>query len=79
MLVGNKVIVKSVGTVDYLKGEIILNTINITETVATNEIIEVLGQGHTYSTSESENQNNITGGIELHTHNATNATLDDSH
>ena len=36
-----KVIVKSVGTVDYLKGEIILNTINITETVAANEIIEI--------------------------------------
>ncbi len=30
-----------VGTVDYLKGEIILNTINITETVAANEIIEI--------------------------------------
>ena len=36
-----KVIVKSVGTVDYIKGEIILNTINITETVAANEIIEI--------------------------------------
>tara|TARA_B100001996_G_scaffold306713_1_gene247946 strand:+ start:241 stop:2286 length:2046 start_codon:yes stop_codon:yes gene_type:complete len=36
-----KVIVKSVGTVDYLKGEIILNTINITKTVAANDLIEI--------------------------------------
>jgi hypothetical protein len=35
------VILKSVGTVDYTNGEIIINTINITSTVAENEIIEV--------------------------------------
>ena len=32
---------KSVGTVDYKKGEILLNTIHITSTVATNNIIEI--------------------------------------
>jgi len=36
-----KVIVKSVGTVDYHKGEILLNTINITSTVADNDLIEI--------------------------------------
>tara|TARA_Y100001963_G_scaffold124705_1_gene175699 strand:+ start:7573 stop:9549 length:1977 start_codon:yes stop_codon:yes gene_type:complete len=36
-----KVILKSVGTVDYKKGEIILNTINITSTVATNDLVEI--------------------------------------
>mgnify|MGYP005744407315 CR=1 FL=1 len=36
-----RVIVKSVGTVDYAKGEILLNTINITETNADNDIIEI--------------------------------------
>ena len=33
--------VKSAGTVDYTKGEIIINTINITSTVADNGIIEI--------------------------------------
>ena len=37
----NAVILKSVGTVDYTNGEIIVNTINITSTVAENDIIEV--------------------------------------
>ena len=37
----NTVILKSVGTVNYTNGEIIVNTINITSTVAENEIIEV--------------------------------------
>ena len=32
---------KSVGTVDYKKGEILLNTIHITSTVATNNIVEI--------------------------------------
>ena len=36
-----KVILKSVGTVDYKKGEIILNTLNITSTVAKNDLIEI--------------------------------------
>ena len=36
-----RVIVKSIGTVDYKKGEILLNTINITETNAPNDIIEI--------------------------------------
>ena len=35
------VVVKSAGTVDYTKGEIILTTINITSTVKPNNIIEV--------------------------------------
>ena len=35
------VIQKEVGTVDYKKGEIILNTINITSTVASNNIVEI--------------------------------------
>ena len=33
--------VKSAGTVDYAKGEIILNTLNITSTTAANNIIEI--------------------------------------
>jgi hypothetical protein len=37
----NAVILKSVGTVDYTNGEIIVNTINITSTVAENDVIEV--------------------------------------
>jgi hypothetical protein len=37
----NQVVLKSIGTVDYTNGEIIVNTINITSTVADNEIIEV--------------------------------------
>ncbi len=36
-----KVVIKSVGTVDYKKGEILLNTVNITSTVAANNIIEI--------------------------------------
>jgi hypothetical protein len=36
-----RVIVKSAGTVDYLKGEIILGTINITATSLANDIIQV--------------------------------------
>ena len=36
-----RVIVKDAGVVDYKKGEVILNTINITSTVSTNNIIEV--------------------------------------
>ena len=35
------VIIKSAGTVDYDKGEIIINTLNITSTVAANNIIEI--------------------------------------
>ena len=35
------VVVKEAGTVDYIKGEIILNTVNITETSRPNDIIEV--------------------------------------
>ena len=35
------VVGKSIGTVDYMKGEILINTINITSTVAPNEIIEI--------------------------------------
>jgi len=35
------VILKDVGIVDYKKGEIILNTINITSTVASNNIVEI--------------------------------------
>jgi hypothetical protein len=37
----NQVVLKSIGTVDYSTGEILVNTINITSTVADNEIIEV--------------------------------------
>ena len=36
-----QVVVKSVGTVDYVKGEILVNTINITSTVAQNDLIEI--------------------------------------
>ena len=36
-----KVIVKSAGTVDYNKGEIIINTVNITSTVEPNNIVEI--------------------------------------
>ena len=36
-----KIVGKSVGTVDYKKGEVILNTITITSTVAANNIIEI--------------------------------------
>ena len=36
-----RVVVKSVGTVNYNKGEIILNTINITSTSAANDLIEI--------------------------------------
>ena len=36
-----RVIVKSAGTVDYLKGEIILGTINITSTSLSNGLIEI--------------------------------------
>ena len=36
-----RVVVKSVGTVNYNKGEIILNTINITSTSAKNDLIEI--------------------------------------
>ncbi|MBA42117.1 MAG: baseplate wedge protein [Flavobacteriaceae bacterium] len=35
------VIVKSIGTIDYVKGEIILNTVNITSTIASNDLIEI--------------------------------------
>ena len=37
----NTVITKSAGTVDYIKGEIIINTVNITSTVEPNNIIEI--------------------------------------
>jgi len=33
--------VKSAGTIDYIKGEIIINTMNVTSTVANNGIIEI--------------------------------------
>ena len=36
-----EVVVKSAGTVDYVKGEIMINTINITSTVQPNNIIEI--------------------------------------
>ena len=36
-----EVVVKSAGTVDYTKGEIILNTLNITSTSVANNIIEI--------------------------------------
>ena len=35
------VVVKSAGTIDYKKGEIIVNTLTITSTVAANDIIEI--------------------------------------
>ena len=36
-----RVLIKDAGVVDYKKGEVILNTINITSTVSDNNIIEV--------------------------------------
>ena len=36
-----KVVAKSAGTVDYTKGEVILNTLNITSTVAANNLVEI--------------------------------------
>ena len=36
-----KIVAKDVGIVDYAKGEIIINTINITSTVAANNLIEI--------------------------------------
>ena len=36
-----RVVAKSAGTVDYLKGEIILNTLNITSTSSANNLIEI--------------------------------------
>ena len=38
---GEQLIVTSAGTVDYIHGEIILNTINITSTEKTNNIVEI--------------------------------------
>ena len=38
---GEQLIVASAGTVDYIHGEIILNTINITSTEKTNNIVEI--------------------------------------
>ena len=35
------VVVKSAGTVDYMKGEVIINTVNITSTVEPNSIVEI--------------------------------------
>ena len=35
------VVVKSAGTIDYTKGEIIINTLNVTSTVAANDVIEI--------------------------------------
>ncbi len=37
----SNVIIKSAGTVDYVKGEVIINTINITETVLGSGVIEI--------------------------------------
>ena len=37
----NVVVIKSAGTVDYIHGEVNLNTVNITETEKDNNIIEV--------------------------------------
>ena len=36
-----KIVKKDVGTVDYNKGEILVNTVNITSTVASNDLIEI--------------------------------------
>jgi len=36
-----EVVVKSAGTVDYVKGEIILETLNITSTTVDNNIVEI--------------------------------------
>jgi len=35
------VVAKSAGTIDYTKGEIIINTLNVTSTVASNDVIEI--------------------------------------
>ena len=35
------VVVKSAGTVDYTKGEVLLNTVNISSTVKTNDVVEI--------------------------------------
>ena len=37
----SNVIIKSAGTVDYVKGEVIINTINITETVLGSGVVEI--------------------------------------
>ena len=37
----NTIVVKDAGVVDYEKGEVILNTINIVSTVQPNDIVEV--------------------------------------
>ena len=37
----NELIISSAGIVDYIHGEIILNTINITSTEKTNNIVEI--------------------------------------
>jgi len=37
----NTVVTKSAGTVDYIKGEVIINTVNITSTVEPNNIVEI--------------------------------------
>ena len=36
-----KIVKKDVGTVDYTKGELLVNTVNITSTVAANDLIEI--------------------------------------
>ena len=36
-----QVVLKSIGTVDYTKGEILVNTVNISSTVADNDVIEI--------------------------------------
>lgn len=42
LITGNNIVeVKSAGTVDYEKGEIIINTLNITSTTAANNVIEI--------------------------------------
>ena len=38
---GNQLVISSAGVVDYIHGEIILNTINITSTEKSNNIIEI--------------------------------------
>ena len=40
-LAGSRVVVSSAGTVDYVKGEINLSTINITQTQKPNNIVEI--------------------------------------
>ena len=39
--VDNIVVIKSAGTIDYTKGEIILTTINITSTALDNNIVQI--------------------------------------